>query len=111
MIHKRNLKCGRRLNRKWRSTPHNKMENIGIPTGLLDKFRREIMSGDKVRIDPDYEGIVLYDRNYTGFVLFYGLWYGEKNPYDADCYGKVLPIPKDNGMRMKIEILNEYSEV
>ena len=74
MIHKPNLKSGRRLNRKWHSTPRSKMEAIGIPTGLLDKFGREIKSSDKVHINPDYEGIVLYDRNYPGFALFYGLW-------------------------------------
>lgn len=111
MIRKNNLKCGRRLDRKWHPTPRHKMEAIGIPTGLLDRYRREIMSGDKVRIDPDYEGIVLYDRNYPGFALFYGLYYGDKNPYDPDCYGKSIIIPKDNGMRMEIEILNEYHEV
>ena len=107
MIHKPNLKSGRRLNRKWHSSPRSKMEAIGIPTGLLDKFGREIKSGDKVHIDPDYEGIVLYDRNYPGFALFYGLWYGDENPYDPDCYGKSIIIPKDNGMRMEIEILNK----
>ena len=105
MIRKNNLKKGRRIDRKWKPTPHSKMEKIGIPTGLFDKFNNEILSGSKVRIIPDYEGIVLYHRDIKCFGLFFGLWYGEKNPYDPDCYGKFIAIPKDNGMRMEIEIL------
>lgn len=80
------------------------MERIGIPTGLMDKSGNEILSGTKVHIDPDYEGVVLYHRNMRCFGLFFGLWYGEENPLDPDCYGKLIPIPKDNGMRMEIEV-------
>lgn len=105
MIRKNNLKTGRRINRKWKPTPHSNMEKIGIPTGLLDRFGNEILSGSKVHINPDYEGIVLYHRDMKCFGLFYGLWYGEKNQYNPDCYGKFIDIPKDNGMRMEIEIL------
>lgn len=105
MISKNNLKAGRRLDRKWKPTPRSKMDKIGISTGLFDKFGNEILSGAKVRIKPDYEGIVLYHRDMKCFGLFFGLWYGEKNPYDSDCYGKYIAIPKDNGMRMEIEIL------
>ena len=107
MIRKNNLKTGRRINRKYIPTPRSKNEKIGIPTGLIDKFGNEILSGAKVRIKPDYEGIVLYHRDMEQFGLFFGLWYGEKNPYDPDCYGKYISIPKDNGMRMEIEIVNE----
>lgn len=105
MIRKNNLKTGRRTDRKWESTPHSKMDRVGVSTGLLDKFGNEILSGTKVRISPNYEGIVLYNRNMKCFGLFFGLWYGDKNPYDSDCYGKYINIPKDNGMRMEIEIL------
>ena len=107
MITKQNLNRGRRRNRKWRPIPRSKMDRIGIPTGLLDKFGNEIMSGAKIHIDNHYyEGIVLWNRNYGCFGLHYGLWYGEKDPYDSDSYGKFIPIPKDNGMRMDIEIIH-----
>lgn len=105
MISKNNLKTGRRVDRKFRPTPHSKMEKIGIPTGLFDKFGNEILSGARVHT-PNYEGIVLYHRDIKAFGIFFGLWYGEKNPYDPDCYGKYIMIPKDNGMRMQIEIVN-----
>lgn len=108
MIRKSNLKTGRRLNRKWRPTARSKMEAIGIPTGLLDKFGNEIKSGDRIKINNGYyEGIVLWHRDQKQFGLFFGLCYGEKNPYDTDSYGKFIYIPKDNGMRMDIEIVNE----
>lgn len=105
MISKNNLKTGRRVDRKFRPTPHSKMEKIGIPTGLFDKFGNEILSGARVHT-PNYEGIVLYHRDIKAFGIFFGLWYGDKNPYDPDCYGKFILIPKDNGMRMQIEIVN-----
>ncbi len=100
-----NLKTGRRMNRQYRPTPRSKKERIGVPTGLLDKEGNEIMSGANVRIKPDYEGVVLYHRDMKSYGLFFGLWYGDKNPLDADCYGKYINIPADNGMRMEIEII------
>ena len=105
MINKNNLKTGRRIDKRYRPTPRTKMEKIGIPTGLYDKFGNEILSGSIVHISPDYNGIVLYHRDCKAFGLFFGLWYGDKNPYDPDCYGKYIMIPKDNGMRMEIEII------
>ena len=108
MINKQNLKTGRRKDNNPKSIPHSKMERLGIPTGLYDKFNNEIISGAKVRIGKDYEGIVLYHRTINSFGVFNGLWYGDKDPYDADCYGKFIKIPKDNGMKMDIEILDQY---
>ena len=104
---KHNLKHGRRTNRRWRPEPHSKMERIGIPTGLLDVVGNEIMSGDRVRLSSGHEGIVLYHRGIQCFGLFFGSCFGDCNPYDPDCYGKFIPIPNDNGMRMEIEIINK----
>ncbi len=106
-IHKSNLKTGRRIDRRWKPTPRNKLEQIGLPTGLFDRNGNEIKSGDMVRLNLHYtyKGIVLYHRDIGKYGLFYGFWYGE-NQYDSDCYGKFIPIPKDNGMRMEIEILH-----
>ena len=106
MINKRNFKTGRRIGRRLRCTPHSKMERIGISTGLLDMFGNEFLSGTKVRINPCHEGVVLYNRDMKCFGLFLGLWYGNKDPYNSDCYGKFISIPKDNGMRMEIEIIS-----
>lgn len=107
-IHKSNLKTGRRSDRKWKPTPRSKMEQIGLPTGLLDRNGNEIKCGDKVRVNLRYayEGIVLYHRDIGKYGLFCGLWYGE-NRYDSYSYGKFIQIPKDNGMRMAIEIISQ----
>ncbi len=53
-IHKSNLKTGRRRDRKWKPTPRSKMEQIGLPTGLLDRKGNEIKCGDKVRVNLRY---------------------------------------------------------
>lgn len=104
---KSNLNRGRRTDRRQRRHPHSKMERVGIPTGLLDVAGNEIMSGDRVRLNSGYEGVVLYHRRVQGFGLFFGFYYGNFNPYDPDCYGKFILIPNDNGMRMEIEIINK----
>ena len=36
------------------------------------------------------------------FWVFFGLWYLDRNPYNADCYGKFVDIPNDQGMRMEL---------
>lgn len=84
--------------------PRSKKERIGLPTGLLDCDRNEIMTGDFVRFrSSGYSGPVMWHRKVGCYGVFMGLWYLDKNPYDPDCYGKFLPIPQDNGARMDIE--------
>ena len=112
MINKDNLKTGRRADRRWRPTPHSKLEAIGISTGLLDRHGKEIVTGDKVLLtNSSIDGIVLYNRYAGSFGVFYSysMWYGD-NPYNPDSYGKYISIPADNGMRMEIEILTTKDE-
>ena len=112
MINKDNLKTGRRTDRRWRPTPHSKLEAIGISTGLLDRHGKEIVTGDKVLlINSSIDGVVLYNRYAGRFGVFYSysMWYGD-NLYNPDSYGKYISIPADNGMRMEIEILTTKDE-
>lgn len=82
---------------------HSKNERIGIPTGLLNAVGDEIRTGDYIRLqDTDYDGIVLYHREQRCYGVFFGLWYYGQDPYKADCYGKFIAIPKDQGMRMEL---------
>ena len=98
------------LTKRVKHTPHNKLERIGMPTGILDCNGHEILTGEMYVIKNhrlngihlmDYTGIVLYHRKWGQYALLFGRWYGD-NPYDADNYGKSIAIPKDNGMRMEL---------
>lgn len=87
--------------KKYRPIPKSKKERIGQPTGLYDNERKEIMTGDVIHIlGKDYKGPVMWNRHQDAYGVFMGLWYGNQDPYDPDCYGKFIAIPKDNGMRM-----------
>lgn len=87
-----------------RFAKRSKNEVIGIETGLLDQNREEIKTGDFVRIiGTDYAGPVLWNRHQNCYGVFFGLWYPGEGPYDPECYGKFVRIPKDNGMRMELE--------
>lgn len=82
---------------------HSKNERIGMMTGLLNCERNEIRTGDYIKIKgTDYNGIVLWNRDQKCYGVFFGLWYLDRNPYNADCYGKFIPIPNDQGMRMEL---------
>lgn len=95
--------------KKYRPIPRSKKERTGLNTGLLDMNGREIKTGDFVSLTyRDYSGPVLWSRYNECFGIFSGLWYGDLNPYNPDCYGKFIMIPKDNGMRMHIKLCEEY---
>lgn len=88
----------------YRPVPKSKKERIGEPTGLLDRERSEILTGDFIRIvGTGYRGPVMWNRYQECYGVFMGLWYLDKDPYNPDCYGKFIRIPKDNGMRMELE--------
>lgn len=90
---------------RWKKTGRSIRERIGLPTGLLNRDGGEIHTGDFIRMHGKntYDGIVLWHREYRCYGLFFGLWYGDRNPYNADCYGKFIEIRSDNGMRMELE--------
>lgn len=87
---------------------HSKNERIGILTRLLNSKGDEIKTGDYIRIKgTPYDGIVLWHRDLKCYGVFFGLWYLDKNPYNADCYGKFIAIPNDQGMRMELIPINK----
>lgn len=95
---------------KFKKPGRSKNERIGLPTGLFDKNKKEIHTGDFIRyFCPDWEwkGIVLWHNEEKAFGIFMGCWYLDKNIYDSRCYGKFIKIPKDNGMRMNLEIITK----
>lgn len=93
--------------RKFRKIPHCKKERTGIPTGLLNCNKEEILTGDYIHLKgTNYEGPVMWNRHYDCFGIFMGLWYLDKNPLNPDCYGKFISIPKDTGMRMELIPVN-----
>ena len=47
-------------------------------------------------------GRVFYNRYQKAFGVFMGCWYGDRNAYNPDSYGKFVAIPKDNGMKNQI---------
>ena len=89
--------------RKRYEIRHSRNERIGIPTGLLDSCGNEIRTGDYIRFKSmGYDGIVLWHRENKCYGVFFGLWYRGQDPYNADCYGKFIEIPSDQGMRMEL---------
>lgn len=80
-----------RNHRLWRelSRARDKRENlIGVDTGFADKGGNPIRTGDRVSVDGGV-GVVLFDKNLDSYCVLRGCWYGERNPYDPRCYGKV----------------------
>lgn len=95
------------MERKYhKKIPRSKKERIGLSTGLLDCNGNEILTGDTVHlIGTNYTGPVMWNRNQNAYGIFMGLWPSFQNPFDPDCYGKFIPIPADNGMRMQLKQL------
>nr|DAR89175.1 MAG TPA: hypothetical protein [Caudoviricetes sp.] len=84
-----------RLWKEKRSSRDKKENEIGVPTGFLDKDRKPILSGDVVisYMDPKrcYNvriGVVLWDRDSKRYMTHRGCWYNGQRLIDPDCYGK-----------------------
>lgn len=81
-----------RNHRRWRemSRARDKRENIiGVDIGFTDKSGNTIRTGDRVSVYDDGEGVVLFHKDENAYCVFRGCWYGERNPYDPRCYGKL----------------------
>ena len=98
--------------RKRYQVRHSKNERIGTLTRLLNSEGNEIKTGDYVKIrGTNYDGIVLWNREAKCYSVFFGLWYLDKNPYNADCYGKFISINNDQGMRMELVPIDQNEAI
>lgn len=96
--------------RYLRHTGRDSRESIGQPTGLLDAEGDELCTGDFVKLDSrwdDESGPIFWNREQKCFGVFYGCWYGDKDLFNPDCFGKFTRIPQDNGMRMLIHKISK----
>lgn len=86
------------------SIPRSKLENIGLPTGLLDCEGNQIFTGEVVYLisNPYYFGPVMWNRYQDEYGIFMG-FQKYMDPFDTESYGKFIRIPSDNGMRMDIK--------
>lgn len=94
-----------RIKKGRREPPRDKRENCGIVTSLLDVNGNNIITGNLYEIKGkkySYMGRVFYNRYQKAFGVFMGCWYGDRNIYNPDSYGKFIAIPKDNGMKNQI---------
>ena len=98
--------------RKRYQVRHSKNERIGTLTRLLNSEGNEIKTGDYVKIRAtNYDGIVIWNREAKCYSVFFGLWYLDKNPYNADCYGKFISINNDQGMRMELVPIDQNEAI
>ena len=98
--------------RKRYQVRHSKNERIGTLTRLLNSEGNEIKTGDYVKIrGTNYDGIVLWNREAICYGVFFGVWYLDKNAYNADCYGKFISINNDQGMRMELVPIDQNEAI
>ena len=86
---------------KYTQPIRSKNERIGSITGIMDMNKQYLLVGDKIKLG-NYIGRLLWNRYCNEYGIAFGLWYGDKNEFDIDSYGKFIKIPNDNGMRMEI---------
>ena len=99
-----------RIKKGRREPTRDKRENCGIVTSLLDVNGNNIVTGNLYEIKGkkySYMGRVFYNRYQKAFGVFMGCWYGDRNAYNPDSYGKFVAIPKDNGMKNQIFTVDE----
>lgn len=82
---------------------------IGVMLNIVDKNNILLSVGDHVKYG-NYRGVLLYNYHcgQYGIALDESMWYGD-NLYDINSYGKFVEIPLDNGAKMELEKLDEYS--
>ena len=94
-----------RIKKGRREPTRDKRENCNVVTSLLDVNGNNIITGNLYEIkgkNHSYMGRVFYNRYQKSFGVFMGCWYGDRNIYNPDSYGKFIAIPKDNGMKNQI---------
>lgn len=84
-----------RIWKEKRASRDKKENEIGVPTGFLDRNRKPILSGDIIfvftnsRNHDDFRiGVVLWDRDSKQYMALRGCWYKDQRLIDPDCYGK-----------------------
>lgn len=99
-----------RIKKGRREPTRDKRENCNVVTSLLDVNGNNIITGNLYEIkgkNHSYMGRVFYNRYQKAFGVFMGCWYGDRNIYNPDNYGKFIAIPKDNGMKNQIFPVDE----
>lgn len=90
---------------------------LGKPTGVYDKFNNEIYTGDLVRFYGDEVGLIIAfkrteseSKKYIAFCerTYYSDMYGNGNMYDEHNYYCRSLIPKNNGEKTNLEIVERY---
>lgn len=82
----------------------DKRERLGLTLGIHDKEGKELCVGDEI----EYFGercIILFNKTYKKYqaMIMSSCWYGDKNKYNEDSYGKAYDLHMDNGARMEIK--------
>lgn len=76
---------------------------IGTSLGITDKNGYALSEGDTIKYGK-YRGILLYNKFYREYGIFFGMWYGD-DKYNPDSYGKFIAVPMDNSDKAEITLV------
>lgn len=76
---------------------------IGTSLGITDNRGRALSVGDTIKYG-EYQGILLYNKFYKEYGIFFGMWYGD-DKYNPDSYGKFITVPMDNSDKSEITLV------
>ena len=96
--------------KKVRITGH-KNNKLGKNLNIHDKNGIELKVGDKIQWQGEICRIFWNVRcnEYQAFICR-SLWYGDKDEFNPNCYGKSYHLPMDNGSKMCILKMEGYNE-
>lgn len=91
------------LKKKNRPINGDKREQLGISLGIQDKNGLYLFTGDIIQYANE-ECIILFNKDIGRYqaMLTRSCWYGDRELYNPNCYGKSYDLPMDNGARMEI---------